>query len=129
MFLIINEIHLATLHLQQLLQAAKLLTLNKGSPQDIETIFDVCFLLNLTQIKKLLSVYHTADFDSPLSPELLKMVANRAVMNEKSENLTLDLDVGPDVIKPHLHPLKEIDTFIPTWISLPYLQAILSSTV
>ena len=32
---------LATLHLQQLLQAAKLLTLNKTSPQDIETIFDV----------------------------------------------------------------------------------------
>jgi hypothetical protein len=31
----------ATLHLQQLLQAAKLLTLNKTSPQDIETIFDV----------------------------------------------------------------------------------------
>ena len=57
----------ATLHLQQLLQAAKLLTLNKTSPQDIETIFDVCFLLNPTQIKKLLSLYYAADFDSPVS--------------------------------------------------------------
>ena len=56
----------ATLHLQQLLQAAKLLTLNKSSPQDIETIFDVCFLLNPTQIKKLLSLYYAADFDSPV---------------------------------------------------------------
>lgn len=74
-------------------------------------------------------MYHAADFDSPLSPDLLKMVANRAVMNEKSENLTLDLDVGPDTVRPHLLTLKEIDTFIPTWISLPYLQAILSSTV
>jgi myosin V len=56
----------ATLHLQQLLQAAKLLTLNKSSPQDIETIFDVCFLLNPSQIKKLLSLYFAADFDSPV---------------------------------------------------------------
>ena len=56
----------ATLHLQQLLQAAKLLTLNKNSASDIETIFDVCFLLNPTQIKKLLSLYYAADFDSPV---------------------------------------------------------------
>ena len=56
----------AGLHLQQLLQASKLLTLNKTSPQDIEAIFDVCFLLNPTQIKKLLSLYYAADFDSPV---------------------------------------------------------------
>lgn len=56
----------ATLHLQQLLQAAKLLTLNKSSASDIEIIFDVCFLLNATQVKKLLSLYHSADFDSPV---------------------------------------------------------------
>jgi myosin-5 len=54
------------LHLQQLLQAAKVLTLNKTSPGEIETIFDVCFLLNPSQIKKLLTVYHAADFDSPV---------------------------------------------------------------
>ena len=56
----------ATLHLQQLLQASKLLTLNKVSASDIEIIFDVCFLLNPTQIKKLLSLYYAADFDSPV---------------------------------------------------------------
>jgi myosin-5 len=56
----------ATLHLQQLLQAGKLLTLNKTSPSDIETIFDVCFLLNPSQIKKILGLYYAADFDSPV---------------------------------------------------------------
>lgn len=61
----------ATLHLQQLLQAAKLLTLNKTSASDIEIIFDVCFLLNPTQIKKLLSLYYAADFDSPVSCKLI----------------------------------------------------------
>ncbi|KAJ3135563.1 Myosin type-2 heavy chain 1 [Physocladia obscura] len=117
----------ATLHLQQLLQAAKLLTLNKTSPQDIETIFDVCFLLNPTQIKKLLSLYYAADFDSPLSPELLKIVANRAMLNEKSDTLLLDLDLAPDFTKPSTRPVEYIDRFIPAWISLPNIAIIASN--
>ncbi|KAJ3288425.1 Myosin type-2 heavy chain 1 [Rhizoclosmatium sp. JEL0117] len=117
----------ATLHLQQLLQAAKLLTLNKTSPQDIETIFDVCFLLNPTQIKKLLSLYYAADFDSPLSPELLKIVANRAMLNEKSDTLLLDLDLAPDFSKPNTRPVEYIDRFIPAWIALPNIAVVASS--
>ncbi|KAJ3327689.1 Myosin type-2 heavy chain 1 [Blyttiomyces sp. JEL0837] len=118
----------ATLHLQQLLQAAKLLTLNKTSPQDIETIFDVCFLLNPTQIKKLLSLYYAADFDSPLSPELLKIVASRAILNEKSDVLLLDLEQSPDFAKPNIRPVDNIDKFIPAWISLPHISAIVSAS-
>ncbi|KAJ3105937.1 Myosin type-2 heavy chain 1 [Phlyctochytrium planicorne] len=117
----------ATLHLQQLLQAAKLLTLNKTSPQDIETIFDVCFLLNPTQIKKLLSLYYAADFDSPLSPELLKIVASRAVLNEKSDVLLLDLEQSPDFTKPMTRAV-EVEKFIPAWISLPHLSAVVSAS-
>lgn len=119
----------ATLHLQQLLQAAKLLTLNKTSPQDIETIFDVCFLLNPTQIKKLLSLYYAADFDSPLSPELLKLVASRAILNEKSDDLLLDIEQGPDFAKPITRPVEQIERFIPAWISLPNIAALVSSAV
>ncbi|KAI8826621.1 P-loop containing nucleoside triphosphate hydrolase protein [Fimicolochytrium jonesii] len=117
----------ATLHLQQLLQAAKLLTLNKTSPQDIETIFDVCFLLNPTQIKKLLSLYYAADFDSPLSPELLKIVASRAVLNEKSDILLLDLEQAPDFVKPASKPVDTIERFVPTWMSLPNITTVVSS--
>ncbi|KAJ3167106.1 Myosin type-2 heavy chain 1 [Geranomyces variabilis] len=116
----------ATLHLQQLLQAAKLLTLNKTSPQDIETIFDVCFLLNPTQIKKLLSLYYAADFDSPLSPELLKIVASRAVMNEKSDILLLDLEQAPDFAKPASKSVDVIERFVPAWMSLPNISAVVS---
>ncbi|KAI8803826.1 P-loop containing nucleoside triphosphate hydrolase protein [Cladochytrium replicatum] len=113
----------ATLHLQQLLQAAKLLTLNKTSPQDIETIFDVCFLLNPTQIKKLLSLYYAADFDSPLSPELLKIVASRAMLNEKSDVLLLDLDQGPDFSKPNPRTVDQVEKFVPAWMNLPNISA------
>ncbi|TPX56763.1 hypothetical protein PhCBS80983_g04287 [Powellomyces hirtus] len=116
----------ATLHLQQLLQAAKLLTLNKTSPQDIETIFDVCFLLNPTQIKKLLSLYYAADFDSPLSPELLKIVASRAVLNEKSDILLLDLEQAPDFAKPPSKPVDVIERFVPAWMSLPNISAVVA---
>ncbi|KAI8921479.1 P-loop containing nucleoside triphosphate hydrolase protein [Entophlyctis helioformis] len=119
----------ATLHLQQLLQAAKLLTLNKTSPQDIDTIFDVCFLLNNSQIKKLLSLYYAADFDSPLSPDLMKMVSNRAAVNEKSDVLLLDLDQGPEFSKPNPRTIKQIEKFIPAWISLPYIQAVISASL
>ncbi|KAJ3022959.1 Myosin type-2 heavy chain 1 [Thoreauomyces humboldtii] len=116
----------ATLHLQQLLQAAKLLTLNKTSPQDIETIFDVCFLLNPTQIKKLLSLYYAADFDSPLSPELLKIVASRAVLNEKSDILLLDLEQAPDFAKPPPKAVDVIERFVPAWMSLPNISAVVA---
>ncbi|RKO98816.1 hypothetical protein CXG81DRAFT_15404 [Caulochytrium protostelioides] len=116
----------ATLHLQQLLQAAKLLTLNKTSPQDIETIFDVCFLLNPTQIKKLLSLYYAADFDSPLSPELLNIAASRAILNEKSDSLLLDLEQAPDFTKPPVHAVHHLDKFIPSWTSLPHLTSLIT---
>ncbi|KAI8899112.1 P-loop containing nucleoside triphosphate hydrolase protein [Globomyces pollinis-pini] len=119
----------ATLHLQQLLQAAKLLTLNKTSASDIEIIFDVCFLLNPTQIKKLLSLYYAADFDSPLSSELLKIVANRAAGNEKSDTLLLDLDSAPEFIYPEPRNVKAVEKFIPAWIDLPYIQAVLSASI
>jgi myosin-5 len=111
------------------MQAAKLLTLNKTTPQDMETIFDVCFLLNTTQIKKLLSVYYAADFDSPLTGNILTLVSNRAIVNDKEENLALDLGSGPDAIKSSFHAIKTVETYIPSWINLPFLQAILSATV
>ena len=56
----------ANLHLQQLHQASKLLKLGKESEDDIEAIFDVCFLLNATQVRKLLSMYQANDLDSPV---------------------------------------------------------------
>ncbi|KAJ3117374.1 Myosin type-2 heavy chain 1 [Phlyctochytrium bullatum] len=86
-----------------------------------------CFLLNPTQIKKLLSLYYAADFDSPLSPELLKIVASRAVLNEKSDVLLLDLEQSPDFTKPMTRAV-EIEKFIPAWISLPHISAIVSAS-
>lgn len=115
----------ATIHLQQLLQASKLLTLNKSSESDIETIFDVCFLLNPTQIKKLLSLYYAADFDSPLSPNLLKSVSLRA--KDDSDTLLLAMDDSPEFTFPEPREVEVIEKFIPAWVELPHIQAVLSA--
>ena len=61
-----NGVEEAAIHLQQLSQACKLLTMNKNTPSDIEQIVDACYLLNATQIKKLLSIYYASDFDAPV---------------------------------------------------------------
>jgi myosin-5 len=75
----------------------------------METIFDVCFLLNTSQIKKILSLYHQADFDSPLSADLLKSVAARSAVSEKSDILLLDLDTAPEFSKPVPRVVKKVE--------------------
>jgi myosin-5 len=41
----------------------------------------------------------------------------------------LDLDAVPDFMQPNQRPIKAIETFIPTWISLPFIQAVLSASL
>lgn len=64
-----------------------------------------------------------------MSADLLKIVSKRAMLNEKSDSITLDLDIGPDIPIPMTDNMKEINPFIPSWMELPYLQAILSETM
>ena len=67
----------ATLHLEPLMQATKLLQLNKTGAEDADIMFDVCFLLTATQIKKLLTIYVPEEFETPVSPEVHRLVAMR----------------------------------------------------
>lgn len=64
-----------------------------------------------------------------MSADLLKIVSKRAMLNEKSDSITLDLDIGPDIPINMTDSMKEINPFIPSWMELPYLQAILSETM
>lgn len=58
-----HELADATLQLEHLMQAAKLLQLKKVSHEDIKTIYDVCWLLAPTQVQKLLQNYYVADYE------------------------------------------------------------------
>ncbi|CAG8501402.1 1540_t:CDS:10 [Acaulospora colombiana] len=92
-----HEIPEGTLQLEHLMQATKLLQLKKSSLGDIEIIYDVCWMLTPTQIQKLISHYFVADYENPISPEILKAVAHRVV--DKNDILLLDTtpleDSGP----------------------------------
>ena len=110
------------LNFERLSQASKLLQLNKGGVQDVETIFDVCFLLSATQIKKIMALYYPAEFESPVSPQLIKAVASRAVMESASSSLGEDSVMDSQENVPlFITPKREltIDRFIPKTVSLP----------
>jgi myosin-5 len=64
-----------------------------------------------------------------MSADLLKIVTKRAMLNEKSDTITLDLDIGPDIPTLVTENMSEINPYIPSWMELPYLQSILSETM
>lgn len=107
------------LQLEHLMQATKLLQLKKVSHLkhsfgvvltryqatlgDIEILFDVCWILSPSQIQKLISQYHNADYEAPISPEILRAVAARVRPEDKSDQLLLQTEqdeVGPYQIPP-----------------------------
>jgi myosin-5 len=65
---------------------------------DIEILFDVCWILSPSQIQKLISQYHNADYEAPISADILKAVAARVKPEDKADHLLLQLEmdeVGP----------------------------------
>jgi myosin-5 len=70
----------------------------QGTIGDIEILFDVCWILSPTQIQKLISQYHNADYEAPIPSEILKTVAARVKPDDKTDQLLLAPetdDVGP----------------------------------
>ncbi len=70
---------------------------------DIEILFDVCWMLSPSQIQKLISQYHNADYEAPISADILKAVAARVRPDDKSDHLLLTPEtdeVGPYQLPP-----------------------------
>jgi hypothetical protein len=49
-------------------------------------------------------------------------------LNEKQDALLLDLEQGPNFTKPMARSVKQIEKFIPAWINLPHIQAVISAS-
>lgn len=74
---------------------------------DIEILFDVCWILSPSQIQKLISQYHNADYEAPISADILKAVASRVKPDDKSDHLLLTPET--DEVGPYqLPPAREI---------------------
>ena len=53
----------ATLQLEHLSQATKLLQLKKATADDIKIIYDVCWILSPAQVHKLIQSYSVAEYE------------------------------------------------------------------
>lgn len=117
-----------SLQLEHLLQATKLLQLKKATMSDIDIIYDVCWMLTPTQIQKLISHYHVADYENPISPEILKAVASRVVPNDRNDHLLLPPEI--DEAGPYELPLPRevtgIETYCPAYLHVPLLRSLAS---
>ncbi|KAI9478230.1 MAG: P-loop containing nucleoside triphosphate hydrolase protein [Benjaminiella poitrasii] len=114
-----------TLQLEHLLQASKLLQFKKSSLEDIENIYDVCWILSPTQVQKLISQYHVADYENPIRPEILRAVASRVVSGDKSDILLLDSVSIEDTSSPYEIPEPRESKpylYLPAWLHLKRIR-------
>ncbi|WVQ76759.1 hypothetical protein IAR50_006433 [Cryptococcus sp. DSM 104548] len=112
------------LQLEHLMQATKLLQLKKATLGDIDILFDVCWILSPTQVQKLISQYHTADYEVPLNAEILKAVASRVKPEDKNDQLLLTPetdDVGPYQL-PSPREIAGLETYVPAWLIVPTVR-------
>ncbi|KAI7872335.1 P-loop containing nucleoside triphosphate hydrolase protein [Spinellus fusiger] len=118
-----HDISEGTLQLEHLIQTTKLLQFKKAcaSLEDIENIYDVCWILSPTQIQKLISQYHVADYENPIRPDILKVVASHVVSGDKSDVLLLDSVAIDDTTNPFEIPgprETRSQKYLPAWVSV-----------
>ncbi|KAK9238890.1 P-loop containing nucleoside triphosphate hydrolase protein [Lipomyces kononenkoae] len=125
-----NDVPEGTLKLEHLMQATKLLQLKKSTVNDIEIIYDICWTLTASQIQKLISQYQVADYEAPISSEILKVIAKKAITADQDvlllEQVPLD-DSGPfEIALPR--QMTVLETYMPGWLQVPNLRRLTELT-
>ncbi|KAF9066848.1 P-loop containing nucleoside triphosphate hydrolase protein [Rhodocollybia butyracea] len=113
-----------TLQLEHLMQATKLLQLKKATAADIEIIYDVCWMLSPMQIQRMCTNYYVADYENPISPEILRVVASRVQANDRNDHLLLSPeteDVGPYEL-PLPRDVSGLETYVPAYLNVSHLR-------
>ncbi|KAI9249910.1 P-loop containing nucleoside triphosphate hydrolase protein [Helicostylum pulchrum] len=124
-----HDIPEGALQLEHLMQTTKLLQFKKATLEDIENIYDVCWILSPTQIQKLISQYYTADYENPIKPEILKAVASHVVSGDKSDVLLLDSVSIENTSNPFEVPVPRdtrSEIYLPSWLNLKRLRRLTS---
>ncbi|GLB35273.1 putative TRAFAC class myosin-kinesin ATPase superfamily, myosin family protein [Lyophyllum shimeji] len=113
-----------TLQLEHLMQATKLLQLKKATAADIEIIYDVCWMLSPMQIQRMCTNYYVADYENPISPEILRVVASRVQANDRNDHLLLapeTEEVGPYEL-PLPREVSGLETYVPAYLNVSHLR-------
>ncbi|KAI9496210.1 P-loop containing nucleoside triphosphate hydrolase protein [Zychaea mexicana] len=122
-----HDIPEGSLQLEHLMQTTKMLQMKKSSVEDIENIYDVCWILSPTQVQKLISNYHVADYENPIKPAILKAVAAHVVTGDTADVLLLDSVPIDDTANPFEIPVPrqtQLQTYIPSWIKVQHVRAL-----
>lgn len=125
-----NDIAEGVIRLEHIMESVKLLQLKKSTPEDIDIIYDICWTLTPLQIQKLISQYLVADYEPPISIDILNMVAAR-VKNESPSSLMLEQipieDSGPfELVDPR--PLERLESYVPGWLQVPNVKRLAELT-
>jgi len=113
-----------TLQLEHLMQATKLLQLKKAIAADIDIIYDVCWMLSPMQIQRLCTNYYVADYENPISPDILRVVAARVAAGDRNDHLLLtpeSEEVGPYEL-PLPRDVSGLETYVPAYLNVPHLR-------
>ncbi|KEP54178.1 class V myosin [Rhizoctonia solani 123E] len=119
-----HEMSEGTLQLEHLMQATKLLQLKKTTQADIDIIYDVCWILTPSQIQRMCANYFVADYENPISPEILKLVAQRVRPNDRTDHLLLtpeNEDVAPYEL-PLPREVVGLEHYVPAYLNVPHIR-------
>ncbi|CAO3633816.1 unnamed protein product [Cunninghamella blakesleeana] len=116
------------IQLEHVLQAAKLLQMKKGTLEDMENIYEACWILSPTQIQKLVTSYTVADYESPVPAEILQSVAERVAAGNKNDILLLDSVALDDTSSPFEVPTvrsPSLQQYLPAWLKLKNVRQLI----
>ncbi|QLL34074.1 hypothetical protein HG536_0F03990 [Torulaspora globosa] len=118
--------------LQHLVQTSKLLQLRKKDLDDVKILCDICTALKPVQLQKLMSQYAVADYEAPISDEILNYVAEKVKKGSSlssdgkskvhSEDIFLKVETGPfedPFVGIETRQFRKIEAYIPAWLNLP----------
>lgn len=125
-----HDIEEGSNYLSHLLQAAKLLQLRKNTADDISIIYEICFALKPIQIQKLISQYYVADYETPIAPHVLQIVADKVKESDSSnaddlfELVSTDGHFNDPFRNIELRPFSRVEAYVPAWLNLPVIRRI-----
>ncbi|QPG76977.1 hypothetical protein FOA43_004371 [Brettanomyces nanus] len=123
-----HDIQEGSTYLAHLLQVSKLLQLRKNTPDDIEIIYEICYALRPVQIQKLISQYHVADYETPISPAVTKALADKVKKTGGSTDFFEPLNAEGHFEDPFRHvelrPFHRVEAYVPAWLNVPVIRRI-----